>query len=1161
MSSATIKRIKQLLTTQSSPAGQPLALGELTEPPPTEPGSSDSSDSSESSSSSSSSYQPPGPDHESVPCVDNEDCCEESGDGSQVSGEPMAKTSSGETTGASEAGTCCPDTSGNDDGPGNHTKPSPGFKPGWPGHGQARTANPGFSGFPIRYKNGEVRLVVKDLSSDGFGRGWGHTRSYSNRLTDQAAGLNGNSWFIKQQPLAIVVEGSLGEETPARIVIMGIVSDAKWFDWQSGQYVGKFGIKETLFHDEDNDEFILCSPRGRKTVFYDFTTDPALAGRFKRFEDPKGNLRTAQYDTETGQLTSVVQSYEVGEATVTETYSYAYVADGLNAGQLQSVTLGIDRGAGSVSVRKAEYTYYDGETEPESGTLNDLRTAIVSTWDGSAWQAIRRSYYRYYTEGEPNGFTHGLKFVVGAEAWQRMETATPNELDPVTATDEELRDYADHFFEYDTDKQVTLEEVHGGSLNYSYEYAGPSSHADGYNNWKHQTTENLPNGCQQIVYTNYAGQVILKVYCAPEDSSSSSSSAGPEEWYEYYHYTEDGPNTIGGRVDLHANSSAVESYDENEAGLVTFKADAGFIRAYTYHAKDGEAPGYLHEEQVQQGGESDPITLRSFTYEAHTLGNHTIYPLLSETVYRCPSEAGATTSYSYEWFVNPASQETMQIKERTTQLPVVPDGNPANQGSDQHGSGEQDTRVERFNELGQLIWSKDERGIISGFQYDLVTGALKRRVLDADAGENPPWTPVSGSHLNLVTDYESDDLGRMVQELGPEHAVDINGTLTSIRRARWIVYVETETGSERWEASGYATRSGDGSSSSASSGTESEWDTFKLVNPVSITKFDQNGRVTDTIQAVRASEDGKLQPTDDFSGQITWTRWTKRQYSDQGQLEWERAYHLIPDSGVGAEDTNYGQTTYAYDSAGRLSTVTSPEGTITGYEYEPSGWLRYVKVGISTATMRVVEEHEYDDGEFRLDGNLTQVTRYENATETRVIRYHYDWQNRVHRMEGEENSGEEYEYCNFGTRLKSTGLDRSTTPETKLWCRKDLLDTRGRVYSRIAYPGADGATPTLVDDFWYDAAGHLIKQIKAGSRAFEKTQYDALGRPVARYLCYGLDELASPIYADAGSVDDNVVVRQEKMVYDAAGTMIQHATYERFHDAGETTGELVGPNE
>jgi len=44
-----------------------------------------------------------------------------------------------------------------------------------------------------------------------------------------------------------------------------------------------------------------------------------------------------------------------------------------------------------------------------------------------------------------------------------------------------------------------------------------SSNANGYNSWATKTTETLPDGSQNIVYSNYAGQPMLKVLQSGDD--------------------------------------------------------------------------------------------------------------------------------------------------------------------------------------------------------------------------------------------------------------------------------------------------------------------------------------------------------------------------------------------------------------------------------------------------------------------------------------------------------------------------------------------------------------------------------------------------------------------------------------------------------------------
>ena len=67
-----------------------------------------------------------------------------------------------------------------------------------PGCDNSTHPSSSYSDHPVRYANGEVYMVTEDLSFKSFGLDWGHTRSYSNRVTEPNTGRNGNSWFVKE---------------------------------------------------------------------------------------------------------------------------------------------------------------------------------------------------------------------------------------------------------------------------------------------------------------------------------------------------------------------------------------------------------------------------------------------------------------------------------------------------------------------------------------------------------------------------------------------------------------------------------------------------------------------------------------------------------------------------------------------------------------------------------------------------------------------------------------------------------------------------------------------------------------------------------------------------------------------------------------------------
>ncbi|HEX7449811.1 MAG TPA: hypothetical protein VF306_19785 [Pirellulales bacterium] len=736
------------------------------------------------------------------------------------------------------------------------------------------------------------------------------------------------------------------------------------------------------------------------------------------------------------------------------------------------------------------------------------------------------------------------------------------------APDAVVAQYADNYFEYETlqggENRVTLEAVEGGSRIYRYQYEGDTGDTGAkggsgdFNAWTGKTTETLPDGTRNITYGNYAGQVMLSIKVP-----AAGQGSGP--WYEYSRY-----DTLGRQV-LKAESSAVTGYNDQYADLLNCQAvsssssqssgcnspgicngnlqyladHAGLIHLYDYDP----ASGHAIRERIRNGecGCDNKLWERVYTpFYASTSSSSSsslggtaapaVYLLTQETQFRDditidPSQSyRITTSYAYTLLPG-----TVRVQSRTTTWPVV--------ATSQNGSGVADSRVDWFDQYGNLAWSKDERGFIQYRAYDIPTGGLVQSIEDVDTsqmtGVPAGWSTPAGGGLHLVTDYAVDSLGRTVQTLGPWHEVDLGGIATDVRRATWTVYLDSAY--TVYSGQGYATYSplppgegqGEGSSSSSSSyGTAAPavYD-YVLINPVSVTITDAVGRVTDQISAVRTTNplppteswaagvasQGALSSSDTFP-QSSYCRWTTNQYADGTDLSTTRVYFSIPSSGVGLEGVNFNQSVFGYDILDRRNRMVSPGGTITRTIFDARNLPTAVWVGTNDTgatdsdptgggapgnNMVVITEYEYDGGLASGDGNRTQETQHVDSTTTRVTAFSFDWRNRQVQVTAAQDW---YQVTTLDNLDRAIQVDRYAQATGNLIGRsKTFYDDRGRVYQTIVY-GVDPGTGTvgagLVDNNWYDPSGNTIKSLPSGSDAFTKVVYDGAGRTTFQYFGY-----------------------------------------------------------
>ena len=932
-----------------------------------------------------------------------------------------------------------------------------------------------FSSHPVKYATGEMLITANDLPVAGSSAFWGHTRKFRNRLDSNNLLENGFNWQVEQLPYFV-------KSYEGDVAVFGKSLSAYWFEEDSnGDFDPKFATtKQTFEYNSSTQRHILTDTDGSTIEFLG-------NGNFDKYTSKSGEV--VEVKSRSGNYPAVVERVATsGSDTVTEQMVYTYDSSMYDP-LLTSIVMKQKVNSGAwTNQHKVSFTYY-GYSD-SNGVEKSLKSATTANWDGSTWAETGTSLYRYYTSGTSRTL---LKYVVNPASYARLDADT-SVSDPFTASDTKVAEYADHYFEYDSEKRVTREEVEGGSRTFTFSYT-ESAFSDDPNHWKTKTVETLPDSSQNIVYSNYLGKTMLHVF-----------KSGSEEWHHFKEYDSDG------RVVLEATPAAITGYDDTKADLLDYnsgtskyaylKDSDGLIRTYTYHT----ASGYRSSESIKQGQTGTEIKLNETNFTAcpetgfshvYVVSKGTLYP--DDTVQTTKNE----TTYSYTWHSG-----TAQVKEKTTTFPVV--------STSQNGSGTAATRKDYFDEQGHLIWQQDERGYITRNFYDLATGMPTQQIADADTSllTNVPsgWsTPVDGGQ-HLITDFVYDNQGRHLETFGPWHTADVDGTPTLVRRAQWSLYFDNATGREVRTARGYAVEGSGGGYAY----TTNNYD-YHLINPVSITKTDLKGNVLEQIEAKTSVLTGTADEM--FGSEITftqadYTRWHTYQYTDCCRVLSERVYHEIPTSGEGLKTTNYAETGYRYNSDKKRIATISPGGTITrnvlddrnnvietwigtndtgATDSDPSG------AGATGNNMVIITSVQYDGGSDGGNNLVTQQTQHVDASTTRVTSFVYDWRNRRVDTNGELDFFQRDYYDNLNRMIKTERYDTSSSGN--LVSRQETkYDDRGRTYRTIQH-GIDPSTGnpaggTQTDNRYYDESGNVTKVTPSNVELYREFTYDGLRRRV-----------------------------------------------------------------
>jgi RHS repeat-associated protein len=982
--------------------------------------------------------------------------------------------------------------------------------------------NPCASANPIVYSNGAASIKRSNFGVRSYGMGMRDTLVYNNLYAGSSGGPYvgrvGFGWSLRNQPRLV-------SQDSGNTVLVYRGTEVIRFTKVGGVFQSFPYRPLRLNHDATGQKFYLQNTQnGSALQFNDFNGahGSALAGqptgrvsasgsRWENTLDSNGNVTNETMcpaDVSAGDGAGTTSGgCEEGSLTPQTGYEFGTVGGiPVMTGSVLSFT---DPDTGDTTVRKTEYTYYNPD-ESGKGSVGDLKIARVQVCTGGCtgssptWTTLKTSYFRYYTAASGTGFKHGLKFVLGPEAYQRATEALGGS--PENATDTQLRDFADYYFEYDGSRRVSKERRFGygtGSLTSTFAYTKRGgTEQTSYNEWQNKTVETKAESGKVItVYTNFTGQVLLR-----------DVQSGSNHWYDYYEYDS------AGRVTLQGKPSGITGYSQTGDGAlsVTKNSSTGLFLIRAYYTS-GAASGQLQYAGFKKGYSGTLVKQEELEWASESDPNGIVYVITKKIQYltetdQTNSANQAVTTFAYEFHNN-------QVTKKTTTVPAVPTA--------QNGANVTNTVIEEFDEYGYLVKRTDGRNVVTVYEWNVPQGMLMRELRNYI---NPStYIPV---------DYEYDKLGRVTK---------VTRTIGSKQYVKWIVYDDLNF--ERREARGYIV-----------GGVTTRF------NPATIYKFDRANRLIEVRQATDGTSltvSTALTISTNFP-QDKWVRWQVMGYNNLSQFIYRREYFAIPSSGSGSSGTNYNQTDFGYSATRDLNRIKSPGSTIRRMVYDARGHVLSTWVGTDdtgatdanpaagSSNLVKVQELEWDGGSAGGDGNQTKRTDWVNASGSRVTNFTYDWRDRRETVTLVMASSPE----NIFTKLTYDNLSRVTVNERRegsvsgnLVSKQEFkFDKRVHLYQQITYP-ASGAQ-TLTANFWYDEAGNRIKEALPGSQSFKKTQYDNLRRVVKVFEAYGTDST----FAQVKNVSNNVVMRQTEHGYDDLDNLLQVITRERYHD--ETTSDL-----
>ncbi|MFE0154675.1 RHS repeat-associated core domain-containing protein [Nonomuraea sp. NPDC059007] len=583
-----------------------------------------------------------------------------------------------------------------------------------------------------------------------------------------------------------------------------------------------------------------------------------------------------------------------------------------------------------------------------------------------------------------------------------------------------------------------------------------------------------------------------------------------------------------------AKDVVLESYSYDPAGRLASKADAmGRKTSYTYF--DDNLPSQLIADDVKLNGSTTPrdIVLESRTYDLAanltkkvTGGGKVTSEQTVDAANRVtsttfdPAELQRKTTFDYDLANNPikvtrtgAGQPRTEITEYTY--------NPINQPTREAvKNGDHDlVATVTYDERGLVSAVTDPRGNVAGataadftstMRYDVLgrlVEAVGPQVAVDKAGSSTSAKPTARIGYNAVgaethkTDAEGrtltsvfDKAGRLTGQIAPSY-IPPGGT------------VVTPTTAHTYDAAGQLTSTTDPRGNVRSFEYDQLGRQVRITDPApagqiagrSVIEYDLVGEKLATVDPTGARTEATY---DDLGRAITATQvertptavayTTKQEYNDAGALTKKIApgnrttTRTVNAAGevTAQTDPAANKVVMGYDLAGRLIKTTDPEGNATLTDYDLAG--RQVGAQDLNASGAVVRSSSttYDPA-----GNPISAT----SPEGRITRQTYDALNRVtsliEPLSVTESITTSFGYDATGARTRQTDGRGNAT-----WTTYNSLG----LAESVSEPSTT-AHPNLAERSWtsiYDQAGNPVASLQPGGVRINRT-FDHLGRLTA----------------------------------------------------------------